>query len=119
MTAYDSGGRNEPGAAQLELGRATHAHYPHHSYPSPGGEPDDDLDGVALRAAAGLVGGLDDETARGHRSGISPDDWARHEANLAEILSALGLGLETPGTHDTPRRLLRAQIGRASCRERV
>jgi len=108
MTAHDSGGRNEPGAAQLELGRATHAHYPHHSYPSPSGEPDDDLDGVALRAAAGLVGGLDDQTARGHRSCISPDDWARHEANLAEILTALGLDLETPGTHDTPRRLLRA-----------
>ncbi|HEX7431742.1 MAG TPA: hypothetical protein VF293_06090 [Candidatus Limnocylindrales bacterium] len=105
MTAHESVGRNEPGAAQLRLDGETHIpHYPHH--PSPA--LDDDLDGVAMRAAAGLLGGLDDETARQRRSGISPDDWARHEANLAEILTALGLDLETPGTRDTPRRLMRA-----------
>ena len=109
MTGHEAVGPNELAAAQLKLDRGTRiAHYPHQHSPSLGGDPDDDLDGVAQRAAAGLLGGLDDETARQRRAAISPEDWARHEANLAEILTALGLDLETPGTHDTPRRLLRA-----------
>jgi GTP cyclohydrolase I len=109
MTGHEAVGPNELAAAQLKLDRGTRiAHYPHQHSLSLGGDPDDDLDGVAQRAAAGLLGGLDDETARQRRAAISPEDWARHEANLAEILTALGLDLETPGTHDTPRRLLRA-----------
>jgi GTP cyclohydrolase I len=32
----------------------------------------------------------------------------RFESHLAEILGALGMDLDTPGTRDTPRRLLRA-----------
>jgi GTP cyclohydrolase I len=39
---------------------------------------------------------------------IDPADWSRFESNLAEILVALGLDLETPGTRDTPRRYLQA-----------
>ena len=39
---------------------------------------------------------------------IDPADWSRFEANLAEILAALGMDLETPETRDTPRRFLRA-----------
>ena len=35
-------------------------------------------------------------------------DWERYERHLAEILAALGMDLDTPGTRDTPRRLLRA-----------
>ena len=105
MTEHESVPANEHSIAQLRLDSETHlAHYPHHSH----GTPDDDLDGVAQRAAAGPLGGLDDEKARGRRSNISPEDWARYEANLAEILTSLGLDLETPGTGDTPRRLMRA-----------
>lgn len=39
---------------------------------------------------------------------IDPDDWSRFESHVAEILAALGMDLETPGTRDTPRRFLRA-----------
>ena len=49
----------------------------------------------------------DDETARE----LTPADWARLERNAAEIFSALGLDLDTPGTRDTPRRFVRALFG--------
>ena len=39
---------------------------------------------------------------------LSPAEWARLEQHAAEILEALGLDLDTPGTRDTPRRFLRA-----------
>ena len=39
---------------------------------------------------------------------VSEADWLRYEGYLAEILSALGLDLGTPGTRTTPRRFLRA-----------
>ena len=41
---------------------------------------------------------------------ISPEDRARFERNLAEIFTALGLDLNTPGTTETPRRHLQALI---------
>jgi len=39
---------------------------------------------------------------------VSPADRERFEANLAEILEAAGMDLDTPGTDDTPRRFLQA-----------
>ncbi|HZU19857.1 MAG TPA: GTP cyclohydrolase I FolE [Gaiellaceae bacterium] len=39
---------------------------------------------------------------------IRDADWARYERQLGEILEALGMDLDTAGTKDTPRRLLRA-----------
>jgi GTP cyclohydrolase IA len=39
---------------------------------------------------------------------LTAADLARLERNAAEILSALGLDLDTPGTRDTPRRFVRA-----------
>jgi GTP cyclohydrolase IA len=39
---------------------------------------------------------------------LTPAEWARLERNAAEILAALGLDLDTPGTRETPRRFLRA-----------
>src|SRR5262245_46578340 len=41
---------------------------------------------------------------------IGEADRKRYERNLAEILAALGLDLDTAGTRDTPRRLLTALI---------
>lgn len=41
---------------------------------------------------------------------ITPEKWARYERNLAEILAAFGMNLETPGTRETPRRFLRAMF---------
>ncbi len=39
---------------------------------------------------------------------LTDDDRLRYEGYLAEILTALGLDLDTPGTAATPRRFLRA-----------
>jgi GTP cyclohydrolase I len=39
---------------------------------------------------------------------ITPEQWQRYERHLAEILAALGMDLDTPGTRETPRRLLQA-----------
>jgi GTP cyclohydrolase I len=39
---------------------------------------------------------------------ISPEEWARYERNIAEILEAFGMNLDTPGTRETPQRFLRA-----------
>jgi GTP cyclohydrolase I len=39
---------------------------------------------------------------------IADGEWARLERHAAEILTALGMDLETPGTRDTPARFLRA-----------
>jgi GTP cyclohydrolase I len=39
---------------------------------------------------------------------IEPEDWLRFQASLAEILSAFGMNLETPGTERTPERFLEA-----------
>jgi GTP cyclohydrolase IA len=45
---------------------------------------------------------------------ITPDERLRYEESLGEILSALGMDLSTPGTRDTPRRLLAALIDATS-----
>jgi GTP cyclohydrolase I len=39
---------------------------------------------------------------------LAPAEVMRFEDNLGEILRALGMDLETPGTRDTPRRFLQA-----------
>jgi GTP cyclohydrolase I len=47
------------------------------------------------------------ETAQPERR-IGDADWRRYEGYLGEILEALGLEPNTPGTRETPKRLLRA-----------
>jgi GTP cyclohydrolase IA len=39
---------------------------------------------------------------------ILPEEWLRYRGYVGEILTALGMNLDTPGTRDTPERLLRA-----------
>jgi GTP cyclohydrolase I len=41
---------------------------------------------------------------------ITPEEWARYEHNIAEILEAFGMDLETRGTRETPQRFLRAMF---------
>jgi GTP cyclohydrolase I len=41
---------------------------------------------------------------------ITPEEWAHYERNVAEVLAAFGMDLETPGTRETPRRFLRAMF---------
>ena len=41
---------------------------------------------------------------------ITPEEWARYEHNIAEILEAFGMDLDTPGTQETPQRFLRAMF---------
>jgi GTP cyclohydrolase IA len=68
---------------------------------------DDELDGVA-RSTAGFSVDLDDESARNRRAAIKPEDWARYEANVAEMFEAMGMRLDTASTRETPRRFVRA-----------
>jgi GTP cyclohydrolase I len=39
---------------------------------------------------------------------IATEDWRRYEGYVGEILTALGMDLQTPGTRETPRRFLQA-----------
>jgi GTP cyclohydrolase I len=39
---------------------------------------------------------------------VSEEDWSRFEESIAEIFSAFGMDLRTPGTKETPRRFLKA-----------
>jgi GTP cyclohydrolase I len=39
---------------------------------------------------------------------IAPEDWQRFQEHVAEIFSAFGMELDTPGTRDTPERYLQA-----------
>ena len=62
------------------------------------------------------VGGLRDEEVEGRdwervaprRS--SDEDWDRFEGYIGEILGAMGMSLDTPGTLKTPERFLRAMF---------
>jgi GTP cyclohydrolase IA len=42
------------------------------------------------------------------RRHVTPEDWLRFEQSMAEIFSAFGMNLETPGTERTPERFLKA-----------
>jgi GTP cyclohydrolase I len=39
---------------------------------------------------------------------VAAEDWARYEGYVAEIFSAFGMDLDTPGTRETPGRFLQA-----------
>ena len=39
---------------------------------------------------------------------ITPAQWKMYEGYASEIFTAMGMDLDTPGTHDTPTRFLRA-----------
>lgn len=39
---------------------------------------------------------------------VASEDWRRFEDNIAEILAAFGMDIDTPGTGATPQRFLRA-----------
>ena len=69
---------------------------------------DDDLDGLAHTRTPQFPLDLDDKDARSRRAAISAQDFARYEASLAEIFTALGMKIDSPGTRDTPRRFMRA-----------
>ena len=106
MDEHHSTDAAEPAASALHAGSHIHSHS-HDGRLNDGG-PADDLDGLTHRASLSLPPGLDDEAVRTRRAAIAPEDFARYEANVAEILTAMGLNLETPGTRDTPRRFVRA-----------
>jgi GTP cyclohydrolase I len=39
---------------------------------------------------------------------VTDEQWKRYEGYMTEIFGAMGMDLAAPGTHDTPRRYLRA-----------
>src|SRR5882762_7672686 len=63
-----------------------------------------------------MVGGLRDDDLEGRDwervlpRRISDADWQRYEGYMREILGALGMPLNTPGTTKTPMRYLRAMF---------
>jgi GTP cyclohydrolase I len=61
--------------------------------------------GASTAGFGDIVGGI-----RGTQRAIGDEDRRRFERNLGEILQALGMALDTPGTVDTPRRFLQALI---------
>jgi GTP cyclohydrolase IA len=63
-----------------------------------------------VRNVVELVARLEDADPRD----ISPADWQRYERYVGEILSALGMELNTPGTRETPRRFLQAMFDSTS-----
>jgi GTP cyclohydrolase IA len=67
----------------------------------------DDDDGVSRVADPAIVLEFDVQ-ARQRRAAITPEDWRRYQANVAEIFTAMGMNPDTPGTLDTPRRFLQA-----------
>ncbi|TMD85941.1 MAG: GTP cyclohydrolase I FolE [Chloroflexi bacterium] len=62
------------------------------------------------------VGGLRDEEVEGRDwervspRRVSDQDWGRFEGYISEILVAMGMPLDTPGTQKTPERYLRAMF---------
>jgi GTP cyclohydrolase I len=68
----------------------------------------DELDGLSHPTALSLPLDLDDSIARARRATLTADDFTRFEGHIAEMLSAMGLNVETPGTRDTPRRFVKA-----------
>jgi GTP cyclohydrolase I len=54
---------------------------------------------------AGKQNSWDRSTTRRH---IEPEEWLRFEQSMAEIFTAFGMSLDTPGTARTPERFLRA-----------
>jgi GTP cyclohydrolase I len=93
-----------PTAERAAVHSHSHVHTGRLAFP----DPVDDLDGLPHAAAIDFPLDLDDPNARERRAAITPEDLARYEANVAEILSALGLNLDSVGTGDTPRRFVRA-----------
>lgn len=71
---------------------------------------------MAEREAGPMVGGLPDDDLEGRDwervlpRRISEADWKRYEGYMSEILQALGMSLDTPGTASTPLRYLHAMF---------
>ena len=64
---------------------------------------------VALTSADGVA--RDTQPGSWERVGrrsVEPEEWRRFERSMAEIFTAFGIDLETPGTARTPERFLRA-----------
>ncbi len=72
------------------------------------------FDALEIKNSSILTGELEpeDEAFRRamelHRRQISPEQAAKFEGYMAEILTAFGMDMNTPGTKETPRRFIRA-----------
>lgn len=59
-------------------------------------------------SAAGLTANLTPRWFETPSREISAAQWDRFEASIAEIFTAFGMDLQTPGTRETPKRFLKA-----------
>lgn len=57
----------------------------------------------------GVEEGLEEWERRNPRE-LSDEDWRRFEGYVSEILEAMGMNLDTPGTKQTPQRFLHALL---------
>ena len=51
-----------------------------------------------------------DELLQLNRRSISPENIKKFEGYMAEIFTALGMDIDTPSTHETPRRFMEAML---------
>ena len=51
-----------------------------------------------------------DELMQLNKRQISPEDLQKYQGYMAEIFTALGMDINTPSTHETPRRFLEALL---------
>ena len=107
MTERHSSDNPQAEAGALDAGSHIHGHV-HDGRLAHRDPATDELDGLPHRAAVRFPPDLDDSAIRNRRAAISPQDFVRYEANVAEMLTAMGMDLDVAGTRDTPRRFVRA-----------
>jgi GTP cyclohydrolase I len=106
MTEHHSTAAVQSAASDPHAGSHVHSHT--HDGRLTDGHSPYDLDGLPRRSEISFPPDLDDSVVRDRRAALAPEDFVRYEANVAEILTAFGLNLDTVGTRDTPRRFVRA-----------
>lgn len=65
-------------------------------------------DNVIEMAAGGAIPGLANRWFETPTRDISEVQWERFRSSIAEIFTAFGMDLQTPGTRETPQRFLKA-----------
>ena len=106
MAEHDSSQGSPPASEAAPDRSHVHTHSHRERLDRPGAS--DALDGLPHRAVVRLPPDLDDPAVRARRAALAPEDFARFEANMAEILTAFGMDLAALATRDTPRRFVRA-----------
>ena len=95
MTEHHSPDEQRPPAGALLARSHVHSHS-HEGRLEASDPPEDDLDGLPHRAAVRLPPELDDAAVRSRRAAITPGDFARYEANMAEPAKRRSYAAKSP-----------------------